>query len=79
MLYRNDPMARWRARRCAPIDIYGYGVDQMPEQNEWFCMNHNVCAWQYQVQDVSLQRITLRSHLLKLIRVRPSYNSEHVA
>ena len=22
MLYRNDPMARWRARRCAPLDIY---------------------------------------------------------
>ena len=24
MLYRNDPMARWRARRCAPIDICIY-------------------------------------------------------
>ena len=24
MLYRNDPMARWRARRCAPLDIYIY-------------------------------------------------------
>ena len=22
MLYRSDPMARWRARRCAPIDIW---------------------------------------------------------
>ena len=24
MLYRNYPLARWRARRCAPLDIYAY-------------------------------------------------------
>ena len=24
MLYRNDPLARWRARRCAPLYIYIY-------------------------------------------------------
>ena len=40
MLYRSDTMARWRARRCAPLDIVPTGAEKndMLTSDKWTVM-----------------------------------------